>query len=634
MNPFDQVRPSTSDHAASLFTQGRLGTPNSSHLSISHPYATNAAAYAHTLKPPHERTQADEILSRLQICIEIIKKEYSEYNTKHSTRESKRTIPQLFYSFAVSPLCTNFILACHDYLMAFLRTPVKEGQTLADPNLAELNDHMQRVAAAWGAILLFRSDMNRYETLTISHTMKKSEHFLNDTFDQQFFETLALLVEYVIEFRFMDEANRQANIAAAAKQSNANATTNGNSTSPPNGTESHVSPSSSSAPSSTTPTSSASSNSSKSLYRPLGGSASLDATWRRGQHELQRILRSRSFSHSQKQHAPDRSRPHGSRGNGLQHIPIGSAANPSNPNGSHSSHTATSSRRYPGKTSTSYRNPATFALFGRRRWNDPQPEDDFDDTRALSHLPGQFQLHAKGQHGILECLDLRSPIVSSILPNPRSLHHANDKYVFGSEERSANAKRQFHGRLTLAEEKYLTQQHARQAQREAEWKARLEKEANDEVEEKQEISSQQFVKEASHTDTSSTIDSKSTEHASTANSIPSLLLPTPPPPPPQPTPPSVPYLSLPSSDGLSPVPSVSSSSRSGRLQATISGSQTQRSTRLASLSSNSSSSSPHPSGASTARRLTLEEKLASSKPIVKVVGNKISLADFDLDGIV
>ena len=135
----------------------------------------------------------------------------------------------------------------------------------------------------------------------------------------------------------------------------------------------------------------------------------------------------------------------------------------------------------PGKHGASYRSPATFRLDGPpRAWDDdPASEPVEDDTRALSHLPGQFK--TRGSFGILDCLDLRSPMIASMLPNPRTMRSANEAYVFGAEPRRASASRAA-SRLTHAEAKYLREQRALRAQRALEWKVRLEREEKEERE--------------------------------------------------------------------------------------------------------------------------------------------------------
>lgn len=638
-------------------------------------------------------TEGDDILSRVPLALEIIEKEYIDFNTKHvfahSRTKSKRTIPQLFYNFAQSTICSNFILAMYAYLSTFLRTPIVEGETLTaaaaatssarsgvgavavNTKLAHLQHLLIRVSEAYSAILIYRSDCNRVETITISKVMKKTEHFLNDTFDALFFETLALLVEYTLEFRFMDAHTRmvgRGNDAHASKASSA-----APSPSVDGGASNGIPASASASASASTVTGSVAQPPKPTTKLPLLPDTT-ESDWRLVQHELQRLLRSRNFNYSMK-HIGTRRR----GGNGLNHLPLG---------GAHGQHTGSNGVRKHGgvssKNSASYRNPATFSLFGVRKWNDPPVDiDDLDDTRALSHLPGQFR--QKGQQSILDCLDLRSPLVAAVLPNRRTMAAANDRYVFGTEERRANAKRKYHGRLTHAEEKYLTEQHARQAKREAEWKARIEREAieereKEEAEESKRNEEHQRITRATqeltiadddaahgdmHGDDTGVVGVEESKEESggtpgvlvassssggalpadsmSVGAIPPLRLP------PQPTPPSnsrplsahrltarqasiaaaaastspslagttasVPPIALP----------LSAASRSARLQANIAAAaghaQTSRTTRH----------TPN-TYIDTNRAATFDEKLASTRPIIRLdrTSNRISLIDFHI----
>jgi len=157
------------------------------------------------------------LVARLDSTLDMIQKEYAEFNAKHPDKP-KKIIPALFYSFYRSPLCAQLVLTTHAYLLLFVRAPVQEGEQLdgsgpdstRDPahdsnfggkKLRALQRALQRVAACYSGVLLYRAEMNRFSTA------KKTSHFLNDHFDAAFFETLYLLVEYMV---------RQAAAAAAS----------------------------------------------------------------------------------------------------------------------------------------------------------------------------------------------------------------------------------------------------------------------------------------------------------------------------------------------------------------------------------------------------------------------------------
>lgn len=457
-------------------------------------------------------TPAQSVLARLQLCVEIIEKEYEEFNVHHAARQSKKHIPQLFYSFYHTQLCTNFIMACYEYLQQFAKQPIEGGQPLhlnkgplattargtarsnngelkpidssrshlptppphprgaARPSahVLELQARMQTVAACWSAILLYRSDMNRAETITISGSMKRSQHFLSDFYDQSFFETLYLLVEYVLEFTFMDQTRQQQQPSHSPASGTKTPSTPTTLMSPSSGGP--LSPQNSSLVAASSPK--ASSKASTASAQAIA--ASVEANWRVIQHELQRILRSRNFHASMKKQPPDASNHH-RLSNGLNHIPLGNTANSAAP----------PQRKHRSTGSMSYRNAATFKP-PPRNWND-------DDQRAISHLPGRV----RSGFGILECLDLRSPLVASLLPNVRSMRHENDLYVFGAERPAHSEQHRFGGRLTHAEEVYLTRTHALQAKREAEWKARLVREEKEERDREEEEERRRILNELS-----------------------------------------------------------------------------------------------------------------------------------------
>lgn len=670
--------------------------------------ASLLAAAAHARVTP-QRTEGDVILARLPLVVEVIEKEYAEFNAKHAARKQKRIIPQLFYSFYTSTLCTNFILALYEYLDAFLRCPPKKPETIGDtasgsatavvaaatasslspesarkfafsgqpagasvPSHSEVATKLQRVAETWGCILLYRSDMNRFETITVSKAIRKSEHFLNDTFDALFFEALNLLVEYTLEFRFMD-AERAHEVKEPAGGTTAKANSAQQQAIP------SALPSPTSAPSPAAAALAVPVKSAKATASAAAIAAAIEANWRTAQHELQRLLRSRNFSYSAKQ----RPRAMGAsgqqasqvRGNGLHHIPLGIHGGASDGSGPplHRRHPAHAST----KSALSYRDPSTFNVYGGqgRKWNDPPPAvDEEEDARALSHLPGHF--HTKGQQGILECLDLRSPLVSSLLPNPRTMAATNDQYVFGVEER--RAKQRKYGRLTHAEESYLLKRHAKEAAMEASWKQRLdreqreaaaadvqeevrrqeeadrmrdmsqaelqrkfeEEEAEREVKWRSDGGDQQEEEKESHQQPQQQQQEQQQLPRSTTPTLDHALVP------PirlaHPLPPgsgrSVGSARPPSTvpggsavNSFTPVPPPAGASRSGRMQATVSldGSQTARPAHHLAPMPPAGGSSTTRDPPSTARRMTLDEKLTSDRPIIRLnEAGRIVLTDF------
>jgi hypothetical protein len=432
--------------------------------------------------------------------------------------------------------------------------------------LRALHDRLQRVAQTWSAILMYRAEMNRFETIVTTtaagpssgsssarYVGKKSEHFLNDTFDHFFFEALYLLVEYTIEARFLDLTKPM--LGSNAGSSTTAATATGKQTtaaSAASSTAGHsvnasIAPSvissngTAAIPPGAVTAVAAAAAATKAPGKSSTASAALlaqqvESNWRLAQHELQRILRSRNFFAATRRRKNAAFLPQDS-GNGLLHTPLSTsalqAAAAAGPPGSQSARRAaaaaaavTSSSAAAGKlgpvrNSASYRSPATFrmdgygsASYGRSSsssadgtpfggWDPSDPSTAFlpsgaidDDAgmgevRALSHLPGHFR--SKNSFGILDCLDLRSPIVAAVLPNPRvSLRSSgisagtasggggNESYVFGSEPRRGvgpSGLPRPTARLTHAEERYLTQQHRLQLQRAMEWRLKQEREA-------------------------------------------------------------------------------------------------------------------------------------------------------------
>jgi hypothetical protein len=481
---------------------------------------------------PPNMSEEDSLLSRLDITLEIIEKEYETYNLQFSNRKQKRVVPSLFYSFYRSQLCSNFIMACYHYLVQYIRSPVQSGERMdgsgPDSSRGPMHDSnlngkkikalqfaLQRVAQCWSGVLMYRSEMNRFETITVSRTSKKSEHFLNDTYDHFFFETLYLLVEYIIEARFLDQtrpllSNSNTNSAVAVRATSSSLSPSHTDTISPvnmnvDGSVIPSNPSGVVSPPNNTTNSSSSKGTKSSTASAAILAQQIEAQWRTAQHELQRILRSRNFFAATRKRTSSSSNTtsadgNGNSGNGLNHVPLSTSALQSTtatPGGGNGQHGASSSARRGGKSigstgangvaaTASYRSPSTFRLSGQgpipppRAWDDTDPAEEVyaEESRALSHLPGYFK--SKGSFGILDCLDLRSPIIASVLPNPRTMRSTNESYVFGSEPRRGgigpNGLPRTHARLTHAEEKYLTEQHALQTVRALQYKLKLERE--------------------------------------------------------------------------------------------------------------------------------------------------------------
>lgn len=635
---------------------------------------------------------------------EIIEKEYEEFNHKNSTRKQKKLVPALFYSFYRSELCANFVLACHAYLVQFVRSPVQAGERLDgsgsdssrdtakhDSNeggrkLVALQSALHRVSECWAGILMYRSEMNRYETITVSRTSKKSEHFLNDTYDSLFFETLYLLVEYLLEFRFLDHS-RSHLYQIATDFVAVPPSSSGFSTAMPSPAPSPSSAAATAASAAAAATASAGGNLAAAVAAPVAPpkvkstasaaaiAASVESNWRIVQHELQRILRSRNFNFSMRKRAPSSN----FRGNGLNHIPLASSTLQGSGGGPGAQARRPAISQSMGKHGASYRSPATFRLDGAPRSWDDDPADSpiEDDTRALSHLPGQFK--TRGSFGILDCLDLRSPMIASMLPNPRTMRSANEAYVFGAEQRRASASRSS-SRLTHAEAKYLKAQHALQAQRALEWKVRLEREEREErtkeeeeeqarqaragqprlEEEKTEIaivpiqtvpisSEGPAVDAAATAAAAAAVAAAHTVAAVAAAPVPPLQLqPRPPAYPPRPTPPHHNSTGTASAAAVaadafplqpSPPVSGSASARSRPLRpasqppsssAYPAGSQTTRAGRLQPIAGYGAVPAAVSAAPSPRTRLTLDEALNSTKPLIQINGNRISLVDFQI----
>jgi len=721
-----------------------------------------------------------ELLGRLDVTLGIIEREYAAFNASHASgpagtgagsgaRKQRRVVPHLFYAFYRSELCHNFLCAVFRYLMLFARAPVQPGEKLDgsgpdsargamhDSNLGgkklrALQAALQRVAQTWAAILMYRAEMNRFETITVAAgagsasarsaasggrhlSMKRSEHFLNDSFDNQFFETLFLLVEYAIEARFLDQtrpiaaggasgsggSDKSVSIAAATAASASGSTTGADPLA--------AARISSEAGKPVAPVSAAVVAPVATAAAGKGGKSStasaallaqqVESTWRVAQHELQRILRSRNFFAATRRRKNPAFGPQDS-GNGLVHVPLSTSALQSAAGGQSArrasaaavaaaSSSAASSAggsgvsKYPGRTSASYRSPATFRLSGPggapvsqfRSWDPSDPStafgsslDDTDDTRALSHLPGHFR--TRNSFGILDCLDLRSPIVASVLPNPRlslSLRGSasNETYVFGAEARRGvgpSGLPRTSARLTHAEEKYLAAQHRIQQQRALEWRLRQEREEQEQLqkqeqadeettvaigEQQQQQQQKSDVHEQSQEEKQNDHPGSNTNDAAAVGTIPPLPLQTLQLQSRSPTLTSTAALVPGSTPSLLPVPPPRGSSGGGSLSARSHGGPARRAhfvdrlsprtARAHHLSGTGHTSArggggngsggplhkvnpldypgapPPPRSARKGQRLTLDEALncaAANQPvqIVRVEGNRISLADF------
>jgi hypothetical protein len=66
------------------------------------------------------------------------------------------------------------------------------------------------------------------------------------------------------------------------------------------------------------------------------------------------------------------------------------------------------------------------------------------DSGRVSHLPGQFKQYGRSGEGMSECLTMRSPVLSLILPNPLTEEATNQRYVFGAVPRGSRTLRQLH----------------------------------------------------------------------------------------------------------------------------------------------------------------------------------------------
>jgi len=364
-------------------------------------------------------------------------------------------------------------------------------------------------------------------------------HFLNDAFDAFFFESFYTLIEYVMEIhfrntmerRFRTEAEANArektiqeaamNAAAAVEEeeeggetvASAAASTNGLKTNSP----SDVSRSNASSPDRSAParadsaaatttaaiasvdtskdalsksnSSSGNSNSTSSSSAASGASIAhaVDTSWRRLQHELQRLLRSRNFHSSMRARAVhgDGGLPVSSRatvrGGGIIHQPLGGTnpfalhASGSNGNTTHFPSSALYSNAHrsglgqalgrgrhalaSSSASGSYRDPETFRAHGRMKWppvasggvaasgmsgrsSGELHGDDVIDPLLLDDERDQLHLERSDEESeseeffesncvfnrrrahrtVIGCLDLRSPLLTTMLPNQRGMY--------------------------------------------------------------------------------------------------------------------------------------------------------------------------------------------------------------------
>ena len=665
--------------------------------------------------------------ARLDAALGRIQKEYADANAKHAHRKHNKVIPRLFYSFYKSPRCTQLVSACQDYCMQWAllaQSPDHDRSAPAGgraPPLA-LQQSLQRVSECWSAVLMYRSEMNQVESAPSARSgiavgARRAEHFLNDTFDYCFFETLYLLVEYRIEAAFSDYMRERAetisNASSDSSNNNTAAASNTAQTTPsPSGTTDTsavaaedatrppTEPGAAAAPSVATTTGAATSRPNKPCTSLPSPPPPID--WRLAQPELQRLLRSRSFTLSSQTRvaaaaaaaaaasnrhnnmATPRGGGHGTRQRSHLSTPMKMGA----------SHRLRSSGGGSGGEIDAAVSAADAAVSASL-------DDDVGDSGLAapgpSYAPGQFKSY--GGLSVLECLGLRSPLLSVLLPSPllrlqcgsqwgsgsgcRSRDPTPDlkqAFVFGSEPlrgrgrgdsdaHATDSAPRPHGRLTHAEDKYLRKRHALQKQRALEWKMKLEREEREdqtgEEKEDEQIYPHHYM-DARRMNPTDAVDGQSAASASqlelpsntavasvaagaaaavhvgastfAAATIPALQLPL------QPRPPS--HLPRSSSRPLSPLAAFASHPP---LPPPSSGSFSARSRPLRAVASSSSSSPaaqrsmtarPSYSSAGGQQRMqplsttraptTLDQALVSDQPIVKIVGNRISLVDFRL----